>query len=548
MSKLESIDHQIERLLDAFDGAKEEVLKLAVVENGLALLETRLWLEDFKEAAIFCVELERLRVHLVSASNSDAFKLFSIHLKRLSELGTQGFSSTLLGAVNEMRVARGAMTFERATSLTQAERAHWREMHRRTNVPRRLRRHISTALDLLEAAEDAAKSDRALPLLGREADALKRLFRFNPSSLVWGSLHSLCVLAQGARRPISFVQLRAYCERLGGPSDQAKSLTAALPCLAEISAQIRTLDQDHLLPDLLEADREEPVSGAEPSSEASVEPQDVLPAEVRSLADAAENLSRQIVAGLLEETALVKDMQSLAMHVLDRAEQRSGDIVRYVESLEHLCELIDLAASGANLPESEFESLSADLKEYTSGAKTLKQIDEALIALKKLRDRVSERPGRGLDANLDEQEFEDLLARVSRIQEAEQEDWEETETRFLGYLLVRGGLNYAVRHREEMCIEPAGAPATEQRERRDKSSPEYLIEDLFPQSGALKAPKERLCIVVGGTRITLACDEVRGPIWFDLLGPPKGAHGFARLADGISLCVLSPERLLLHCQ
>ncbi len=576
MSNLDTIDHQIERLLDAFDGANEEALKLAVVENGLALLETRLWLADFKEAAIFCVELERLRDHLVSESTSDAFKLFSSNLKRLGELGSKEFNSGLLGAVNEMRSVRGAMGFERATTLMQAERTLWREMHRRTNIPRRLRRHMSTVIDLLEASQDSSKSERALPLLGREAEALRTLFRFNPSNLVWGSLHSLCVLAHRAQSPISLGILREYCESLDRPSDKAKSLSAAMPCLAEIAAQIERLDAEHPLVGLLKTPPGEIALGlavsqeevAEESEQSEVfeaasaelelesvtplapsisssDTVDVLPVEARSLADAAENLSSQIAAGLLEETALLKDMRILAAHVLSRTEERGEDVGHHVGSLEHLCELIDLAASGVNLPESEFESLAADLQEYISGPKALKQIDDALMALKALRERIAKRPGKSPETNMEEQEFEDLLARVTRIQEVGHQDEEDSDTRFFGYLLIRGGLNYALRHREDMCIESVGASVED---RQDEECEERSLEDLFPQTGVLEAPRQRLIFVEAGRRLGLACDEVRGPIWIDLLRPLNAEYGFTRVADGGNLCVLSLEILLLHCR
>ena len=557
MSSLDTIDHQIERLLDAFDGAKEEVLKLAVIENGLALLETRLWVADFKEAAIFCVELERLRAYLVSEPSTDAFKLFSSNLKRLSELGTKEFSSALLGAINEMRSVRGAMSFERASTLMQAERTLWREMHRRTNIPRRLRRHMSTVIDLLDASQDSSKSERALPLLGREAEALKTLFRFNPSNLVWGSLHSLCELAHGAQSTVSLGILREYCESLDRPSDRAKSLQAALPCLGEIAAQIEQLDAEHPLLGLLKAApgeidpglaasheevAEELAQSGTPSARktSSSESVDVLPVEARSLADAAENLSSQLAAGLLEESALLKDMQTLAARVLNRVEERGEDVGHHVGSIEHLCELIDLAASGVNLPESEFESLAADLEEYISGSKALKQIDDALTALQTLRDRIAKRPGKSPETNMEEQEFDDLLARVTRIQEVDHEDEEDSDTRFFGYLLIRGGLSYAVRHREDMRIESAGGSV---KDRQDEECEERSLEDLFAQTGVLEAPKQRLIFVEAGRRVGLACDEVRGPIWIELLRPLNGDYGFTRLADGGNLCVLSPEML-----
>lgn len=576
MSKLESIDHQIERLLDAFDGAQEETLKLSVVEHGLAHVEARLWLADIKEAAIFCVELERLRAHLASESSSDAFKLFSSNLKRLSELGTEGFSSKLLDAVNEMRSVRGAMRFERATTLAQAERTLWREMHRRTNIPRRLRRHISTVIDLLEASGDASKSQRALPLLGREAEALKTLFRFNPSNLVWGSLHSLCLLAHDAQSTISLATLRDYCERQSRPSDQAKSLVGAMPCLAEIAAQIERHDAEHPLPGLLKTPLNEMAAGVAASTEEVAEDSeevaarvadtapvvmesgvplaressssrmmDVLPVEAKNLSDAAENLSSQIAAGLLEETPLLKDMQTLAKRVLNRVQERGEDVGHHVGSLEHLCELMDLAASGVNLPESEFESLAADLEGYISGAKALNQIDDALTALKTLRDRIATRPGKRLETNLEEQEFEDLLARVTRIQDVEQENEEDSRTRFFGYLLTRGGLKYALPHREDMRIESVGAS---ERDGQDKEREQYSIEEMFPQSQMLATPKQRLSFAEARRRLGLACDEIRGPDWIDLVRPLNTEYGFTRLADGESLCVLSPQLLLSHCR
>ena len=454
------------------------------------------------------------------------------------------------------------MSFERASTLMQAERTLWREMHRRTNIPRRLRRHTSTVIDLLEASEDSSKSERALPLLGREAEALKTLFRFNPSNLVWGSLHSLCELAHGAQSPISLGMLREYCESLDRPSDKAKSLQAALPCLGEIAAQIEQIDGEHPLLGLLKTPPGEIAPGlgsfqeeiAEESGESgtplartmsSSEIVDVLPVEARSLADAADNLSSQIAAGLLEETDLLKDMQTLATSVLIRVEERDEDVGHHVGSLEHLCELIDLAASGVNLPESEFESLASDLQEYISGPKALKQIDDALTALQTLRDRIAKRPGKSPETNMEEQEFEDLLARVTRIQEVDHEDEEDSDTRFFGYLLIRGGLNYALCHREDMRIESAGASG---KDRQDEECEEHSLEDLFPQTGARQAPKQRLSFVEAGRRLGLACDEIRGPIWIELLRPLNGDYGFTRLADGGNLCVLSPELLLSHCR
>ncbi len=545
MSKPESIDHQIGRLLDAFDGAREESLKLAVVENGLALLEARLWLADLKEAAVFCVELERLRAHQVAEPSADAFNLFASNLRRLQELGQQQFNSELLAAVNEMRAVRGALRFERATSLAQAERVLWREMHRRVNVPRRLRRHMNTVIDLLRASEDSVKSARALPMLGREAEALKTLFRFNPSNLVWGSLHSLCTLAHRAQSPVSLPRLKEYCESLDAPSETAKSLFAALPCLEEIAAQIEQLEGEHPLQDLLDAPTEEIAPGDATVEEASFSESLDLPVEVKNLSEALENLSGQVAAGLLEETALTKDIQSLAERVLGKAGEEGKGVSTYAQVLEHLCELIDLAASGVKLPESEFESLAADLEEYVSGPKALRQIDDALMALNALRDHIARHPDKRPETDMEEQEFEDLLARMARIQGMESEGEEDSATRFLGYLIVRGGLNYAFRHREDMRVEPVRAAL--KNDAQDECD-ERLIDDLFPQSEALAAPKQRLTLSESGRRIGIACDEVRGPFPIDLLRAPKGDYGFARLADGVSLCLLSPELLLSHYQ
>ena len=576
VSNLESIGHQIERLLDAFDGAREEALKLAVVENGMALLETRLWLADFKEAAIYCAELERLRAHQVSEPSADAFELFSRNLRHLRELGQPQFNSGLLAAVNEMRSVRDALRFDRATTLVQAERMYWREMHRRINVPRRLRRHMTTVIDLLEATQDSSKSERALPLLGREAGALKALFRFNPSTLVWGALHSLCALAHRAQMPISLARLKEYCEGIDGPSEKAKGLFAARPCLAEIASEIERLDEEHPIPGLLKASPEEitlglavpgeidsqasddaNVTGAAdaladskseiPAMQATSTPEAVefMPVEAKGLAEAAENLAQQVEAGVLEETALIKDMQALAERVLGRVRERGENLAHYVEAFDHLCELIDLSASGVNVPESEFESLAADLQEYISGPKALRQIDDALTALTTLREHLARHPSGDLKTNLEEQEFEELLEGVTRIRQVSQNSQEAAATRLFGYLLVRGGLCYALRHREDMRIEPAGASTGNS---RDKECEERLIEDLFPQSGVLEAPRQRLSFAEAGRRIGLACDEIRGPVWIDLIRRLAKDYGFARLTDGGSVCVLSPEILLLHCR
>lgn len=545
MNEAGSIDHHIERLLDAFNGAREEALKLAVVENGLALLEARLWLADFREAAIFCVELERLRAHQVSEPSVEAFDLFARNLKRLQELGQPQFNSALLAAVNEMRAVRGALRFEKATSLMQAERVLWREMHRRFNLPRRLRRHMSTVIDLLQASEDSSRSERALPMLGREAEALKTLFRFNPSNLLWGSLHRLCTLAHRVQSPVSLPRLKEYCEGLDGPSETAKSLFAALPGLAEIAAQIDELEGAHALHSLLSAPVEEVAPSAAATEEATIsEPLD-MPVEVKSLAEALENLSAQVEADLLEETALIKDMRALAERVLGKAGEARKGLANRAQALEHLCELIDLAASGVSLPESEFETLAADLEECVSGPKALRQIDEALIALNALRERVARQPDKRPETDMEAQAFEDLLARVARIGEVEGEGEEDSATRFLGYLIVRGGLNYAFRHREDMRVEPARATAVK---RADEQCDELPIDNLFPQSEALGVPKQRLVFTQDGRRMGIACDEVRGPMRIDVLRPLKADYGFARHADGTSLCLLSPGILLSHCQ
>ena len=443
MSEIDSIDHQISRLCAEFDAAQEEETKLTAIEQGLADVELRFWLTQSKNAAIFCVELDRLRAHLRAEPSSEGSTLLESGLSQLRTSRDPGAKSSLLRTVNEMRELRGKPRLERANTLVQAQRSLWREMQRRTNIPRRLSRHLATITDLLESAHDPEKCQRALPLLGREADALYRLFRLDASSVIWGSLRRLCLLAAQANNPLTLPHLKDYCRSLQGPSDRANSLLAAWPALIEISEQMQPLDPAHPLPGLMKTPLEEfqrdvddepshssssqetreadttpapseerpplaPTSWADPLTRPqSREP---VASEVDSLSRATENLAQHLSEGVLGQTPTLRAIVDLAQRVLGAYAEHQQPVAHFTQALDQLCEFVDLAASGVQISEAELKSLASELEGLVTRPQVLNQIDQALDALSSLRKRLATRQGGALDASLDEQELEQLTS------------------------------------------------------------------------------------------------------------------------------------------
>ena len=578
MSEIDSIDHQISRLCAEFDAAQEEETKLTAIEQGLADVELRFWLTQSKNAAIFCVELDRLRAHLRAEPSSEGSTLLESGLSQLRTSRDPGAKSSLLRTVNEMRELRGKPRLERANTLVQAQRSLWREMQRRTNIPRRLSRHLATITDLLESAHDPEKCQRALPLLGREADALHRLFRLDASSVIWGSLRRLCLLAARANNPLTLPHLKDYCRSLQGPSDRANSLLAAWPALIEISEQMQPLDPAHPLPGLIKTPLEEfqrdvddepshssssqetreadttpapseqrpplaPTSRADPLTRPqSREP---VASEVDSLSRATENLAQHLSEGVLGQTPTLRAIVDLAQRVLGAYAEHQQPVAHFTQALDQLCEFVDLAASGVQISDAELESLASELKGLVARPQVLNQIDQALDALSSLRKRLATRQGRALDASLDEQELEQLARTAERIEESQRETDAPSASRLFGYLLRRGELHYAIEQKDGTQMKCTDG---EDENPQTEGYPRHALEEFFPQSGTLPPPATQLLLAQNGARLAIACDAITGPVWLDLRSPSEKPQGLAYLDDGRSLCVLSVEILLADCR
>ena len=578
MSEIDSIDHQISRLCAEFDAAQEEETKLTAIEQGLADVELRFWLTQSKNAAIFCVELDRLRAHLRAEPSSEGSTLLESGLSQLRTSRDPGAKSSLLRTVNEMRELRGKPRLERANTLVQAQRSLWREMQRRTNIPRRLSRHLATITDLLESAHDPEKCQRALPLLGREADALHRLFRLDASSVIWGSLRRLCLLAAQANNPLTLPHLKDYCRSLQGPSDEARSLFATWPVLVEISEQMQPLDPAHPLPGLMKtpleefqrdavdepshfSDSQETLEGDTPPTPSEERPplaatiqadhlgkphsQIPVPSEVDSLSRATDNLAQHLSEGVLGQTPTLRAIEDLAQRVLGAYAERQEPVAHFTQALEHLCELVDLAASGVQISEAELKSLASELEGLVTRPQVLNQIDQTLDALSSLRKRLATRESGALDASLDPQELERLTSAVEHIEASQRETDAPNPSRLFGFLLRRGELHYAIEQKdgtEMKCTDGEDEnPQTE-------GYPLHALEEFFPQSGTLPPPATRLLLAQNGARLAIACDAITGPVWLDLRSPSEKPQGLAYLDDGRSLCVLSVEILLADCR
>lgn len=565
MNATDAIDAAIDRLRHAFDEAREVQTKLGTIEQGLAELELRFWLAQSKDAAIFCIELDRLRAHQRAEPDAAGMVLLQ---RAITQLGVPSDARTradLLQTVNQMRIARGKPAFRQANTLAQAEKSLWREMQRRTSISRRLQRHYATMSDLIASARAPDRVQRALPLLGREADALFRLFRFTPISVLWGSLRHLCQLAAAAEKPLQLTELKDYCQARHDTSEQAKSLTSAWSVLLKVSAQIASLQPSHPLPRLLQsldafaaeqAPQEEPsppiaAPATEPSPKAAgeipheVAPATPLPSEVESLSRATDNLTQHLREGVLQATPLLDTLESLATRVLEAfAKRQISASTHNTESIDHLCELVDLAASGVEVAASELESVASELESLVSSSQALLRIDDALSTLTALRQQLVKTLDKTSTSNLDAKELDQLVEKVERIKASQNASQAQLESRLFGYLLTRGELHYALRDHDDLRIEThdiSGESHPERSSFRD-------IAEFFPQSVELLSPCAGLAIELNGRHLRLGCDQASGPQWLELSAPFTEAYGFARLADGRSLCVLSAERLLSDCQ
>lgn len=565
MNANDSIDAALERLRHAFDEAGEVHTKLDCIEQGLAELELRLWLTQCKDGAIFCIEVDRLRAHQLAEPSAEGMVLLQRAIAQLDDARNPSARNSLVQTTNQMRILRGKPAFVQATTLAQAEKILWREMQRRTNISRRMRRHSATVTDLVDAVRDAESFQRALPLLGREADALLKLFRFNPVSVLWGSLTGLCQLATEANKPIELSGLKDYCQAQHDSSEDAKSLTRAQPALQQISAQIESLQPSHPLPRLLQSNdavpveqdsEEEPtpfVAGhaTEPTFKPSGEVPQIsasttaLPSEVDSLSRAANNLSEQMREGLLTATPMLGTLEALAKRVLEAFAQRQTPSAQCTESIDHLCELVDLAASGVEVAESEYQSVASKLESMVSDSRALQRIDDALKELGDVRARLAKTQNKSLESNLKSNEIDQLLETVERIKASQETSEAQQDRRLFGYLLKRDELYYALQDEEGLDV--VSHHLSEDLASHLRSLHRDLAE-LFPQSVELSPPRTGLAIDWNGKHLALACDQVQGPKWLELSAPFTQAHGFARLADGRSLCVLSAELLLSDCR
>ncbi len=525
MSDVPSIDSQVEQILDPLAGGQD----LAVVIEKLMWLEASCLLVEHNEAAMFCVELQRYGAHQLDEPSEDGFRLFQSALHRLSKIGTDGFASGLLELVAELRAARGARNFDEAATLHDHERVIWREKVRRSNVLRQVRRRASTVVDLVSALRDAAKAESALALLCREAEALKRVFRFNPSSLVWTGLVELTRVARGYAQPIDCAELARYCQALTAASADARSLAPAQPALQEICAHIANLDGKNLLARLISAAPELIAPKA-----LSPEPEpDRAPLEVRALKEALENLQDQIAAGVLEATQLSQDLIALAERVQNSHRQSSDIDVNdrlawFSSEFMQLAEVIDLVASGGVPSDSDIEMLRARLQDYVRLPRSLRAVDEALCAMHQLRARLAA----GVSVEIEE----DLAALTTLAANIGQDETDADEAVF-GYLLSRGDLDYAIRDLDDGHIEPW-----------TPQSSALSIDALFPHTEPLGAPRQVLNILVNGNRVALACDRVQGPMRMRLSHRMSSDHGFAMRLEGRSLCVIRAKDLSSHCR
>ena len=518
MSQALSIDRQVTRLVDAFVRASGDSAKLATVERSLMALETTLWLAEFEEAAVFCIELQRLIAHQTATCEVREPKLIESSLHRLAHIGDARFTSGLLSQFNDLRRVRGASPFDRANNLEDVRRTVWREMTKRGNAARKLRRLLATVADLVDALADEGKAKSALQLLARQAEAGKVMFRFNPSSVLWASVVDLTELATVQAGALVLHELKRYCQRLSDESADAKSLAGVRPALRETADHIARFDEAHPLPKLLAMSVEELAPKAR-------EPDPPLPSEVRALTEALGNLLSQVEAGVLEGSPQVENLTSLAQQALDSHSDADERLAHYSPQFEQLTELMDLLASGVTPTSVEVDAIHSDLQGYLSAPQSLRQIDEAMQSLQQLRTRVLQGAG--------QPDMDALVSLTGQLRP----DEDTSGKRFYGFLLTRGGLAYAVRHADEMRVE-----------RWSPECSEPAIDSLFPQSETLDAPRMRLTFECLGERLGLACDHIQGPMWIDLESRMPDETGFAMSTDGTSLCLLNPALVRSHCQ
>ena len=525
MNRAESTDQQSEHILAAFAGGTSR--DLAATLHGLLVLETTFWLIERNDAAIFCVELQRLGAHHMAEKCVHSLALFESGLHRLPELGTAELKPDLIGLVNEMRALRGAPRFDEARTLLDIEAAMRHEMQRRGNVPKRLRRHLATVIDLVNAMQDHLKFEAALRLLVREAEALKGMVRFNASNLVWAWLLELTRIAPAHAERLELDELVRYCQALHRAPENARSHQAAAAALLEIAAELARLDSAHPLAPLLAADPETLAPKApDPPPEA-----DGSPFEVRALTEALENLEDQVSAGVLEASPISQSLASLAQEVLSSHGQVDERLAHFSHEFMQLAEFIDLAASGVTPRAEEVDDLGNRLEAYVSAPDALSQVDEALIALQRFRAQLMSG-----NKSEDEAALAELASLTERITRRAPEE-SGSRTRIRGFLLTRGALHYAVRQTEEMRIEPWT---------RQCSAPP--IDVLFPQGEALGEPRQALAFECDGKRLGLACDRVQGPVWIEFEHPMDADFGFRMRIEGGGVCLIAPELVLSHCQ
>jgi len=530
MSVVPSIDQQIEHILDVRVG--QDAQNMAFILDRLALLEASCWLIERNDAAIVCVELQRFAAHQISSPSEDGCKLFESGLRRLSKIGFGDFASGLVETVCDMRSARGVGNFDEAATVEDHARAIWRETLRRSNVPRQIRRRASTVADLVSALRDAAKFDAALKLLGREAEALKNLFRFNPSSLLWSALIELARRARGRMASIDLAALDHYCRAFAAASAaavsaDAKSLSAAKPALEEIARHIANLDSEHPLGVLIAAAPED----IAPSTQSPTPEPQPMPFEVRALKEALENLEDQIAAGVLEASPISRSLLSLGEQVQRSQSQADEHLSQFASEFMQLAEAIDLVASGGTPSDTEIEALNASLQDYLRMPAALQRVDEALRALRGLRAQLVTKQTQEV-----EEDLKTLTALAEKISQHKHEQ-PAAHTRLFGYLVTRGELDYVLRDPGQGHIEPW-----------TPQSPATPINMFFPQTEPLGAPRQVLNIDMEGSRLSLACDQVQGPMWIELRHPAPTEHGFAMRIEDSDVCVITPQELLSHCR
>ncbi len=525
MSVAPTIDQQIEHVLDV--RPSQDAQNMALILDRLALLEASCWLVEQGDAAIACVELQRLGAHQTSSPSEGGFKLFESGLRRLSRIGSGNFASGLLEMLVEMRALRGAGSFDEAATVEDHSRAIWRETLRRSNVPRQIRRRASTVADLVNALQDAVKFEAALKLLGREAEALRKLFRFNPSSLLWTALIELTRLAGGRAESLDLAALDRYCRTLTAASAAAKSLSAAKPALEEIARHIANLDSEHPLGVLIATAPED----LAPRTQAPTPEPQPMPFEVRALKEALANLEDQIAAGVLEASPISRSLMSLAEQVAHSQPEADERLSQFASEFMQLAEALDLVASGGTPSDVEIEALNTSLQNYLRMPAALQQVDEALRTLRQLRAQLMTKGSQEI-----EQDLETLAALAQKISQHGREQ-DDARARLFGYLLTRGELDYAIQDPGEGHIEPW-----------TPQSSATQINAFFPQTEPLGAPRQVLNIDIDGSRVALACDLVQGPMWIELRHPTPAMHGFAMRIEGSGVCVITPRDLLSHYQ